>query len=54
MKTLEREKQELIQEQGSKKSNIINLQNEVESLKGQLQDSHMELAQQKNLYNQLK
>lgn len=43
-----------MQEQNTRRMTLANQQDEINSLKTQLQSTQAELAHQKNLYNQLK
>lgn len=54
LKEVEREKEELLQDQRVRRATIATQIDEIGTLKSELRSAQAELAQQKNSYNQLK
>lgn len=54
LKAIEKEKEELLQDQQVRRATIAGQHDEIDTLKSRLQGAQAELAHQKNLYNQLK
>lgn len=54
LKSIEKENQELLQDQRNRRATITSQQDEIGTLKSQLNAAQADLAHQKNLYNQLK